>query len=58
MQNKYLDSLIDPNFQGVNRLFVLSFKHNDDRESYKQHYLLTVEIKDHNVMFDRTNFFN
>ena len=58
MQNKYLDSLIDPNFQGANRLFVLSFKHNDDRESYKQHYLPTVEIKDHNVMFDRTNFFN
>ena len=25
-QNKYLDFLIDPSFQGVNRLFVLSFK--------------------------------
>ena len=25
-QNEYLDFLIDPSFQGVNRLFVLSFK--------------------------------
>ena len=26
--NEYLDYLIDPNFQGVNRLFVLSFEDN------------------------------
>ena len=25
-QNRYLDFLIDPSFQGANRLFVLSFK--------------------------------
>ena len=25
-QNRYLDILIDPSFQGINRLFVLSFK--------------------------------
>ena len=27
-QNPYLDYLVDSNFQGVNRLFVLSFGHN------------------------------
>ena len=28
-RNRYLDYLIDPSFQGVNRLFVLSFKDDD-----------------------------
>ena len=27
-QNQYLDYLVDPSFQGVNRLFVLSFGNN------------------------------
>ena len=45
-RNRYLDYLIDPSFQGVNRLFVLSFKDNNGRESQKQYYLPTVEIKD------------
>ena len=30
-QNRYLDYLIDPRFQGVNRLFVLSFENRTDR---------------------------
>ena len=51
-RNRYLDYLIDPGFQGVNILFVLSFKDDDGRESHKQYYLLTVEIKDYNVMID------
>ena len=38
MKNRYFDFLINPNFQGVNRLFVLSFKDENDRESYKQYY--------------------
>ena len=58
MQNRYLDFLIDPSFQGVNRLFVLSFKDDDGRESHKQYYLPTVEIKDYNVMIDGRNFFD
>ena len=57
-RNRYLDYLIDPGFQGVNRLFVLSFKDDDGRESHKQYYLLTVEIKDYNVMIDWWNFFD
>ena len=49
VQNRYLDFLIDPSFQGVNRLFVLSFK-DDGQESHKQYYLPTVEIRDYYVM--------
>ena len=30
-QNRYLNHLINPSFQGVNRLFVLSFENEDDR---------------------------
>ena len=55
-QKRYLDCLIDPSFQGVNRIFVLPFKDADGRESHNQ-YLPTVEIKDYNAMIDGRNFF-
>ena len=35
-QNRYLDYLIDPSFQGVNRLFVLLFENNNGRIGCKQ----------------------
>ena len=57
-QNRYLDFLIDPSFQGVNRLFVFSFKDDDGRESDKQYYLPTVDIKDYNVMINGNKFFD
>ena len=53
--NQYLDFLIDPSFQRVSRLFVLSFEDEDQRTSYKQCYLLTREIKKYNVMIDGQN---
>ena len=56
--NKYLDFLIDPSFQGVNILFGLPFKDDDGRESHKQYYLPTVEIKGYNVMIDGRNLFD
>ena len=55
--NQYLDYLIDPSFQGVNRLFVLSFEVKAQRTIYKRYYLLIVEIKNYNVMTDGQNFF-
>ena len=58
MEYRYLDVLINSSFQGVNRLFVLSFKDENGWESYKQQYLPIVEIKDYNVMIDRRNVFN
>ena len=54
-QNRYLNHLINPSFQGVNRLFVLSFENEDDRTSHSTYYLPKVEIKDYNVMIDGKN---
>ena len=45
-QNRYLNYLINPSFQGVNRLFVLSFENENDRTSHSAYYLPKVEIKD------------
>ena len=47
-----------PNFQGVNRLFVLAFEDNAQRISNKRHYIPNVEIKDYNVIIDGKNFFH
>ena len=55
--NQYLDFLIDPIFQGVSRLFVLSFENESDRKVDTGYYP-KVEIKDYNVMIDEKNFFD
>ena len=57
-QNTYLDYLIDPRFQGVNKLFVLSFENNNHWASYLRYFLVTVEIKDYNAMVDGQIFFD
>ena len=57
-QNRYLNHLINPSFQGVNRLFVLSFENKDQRKSHSTYYLPKVGIKDYNVMIDGKNFFD
>ena len=57
-QNRYLNYLINPSFQGVNRRFVWSFENEDQRKSHLSYYLPKVEIKDHNVMIDDRNFFD
>ena len=56
--NPYLDYLIDPSFQGVNRLFVLSYENITDRTVHTEYFLPKVEIKDHNVMINGQNFFD
>ena len=57
-RNPNLNHLVEPSFQGVNRLFVLAFENDDDRKSDDQYYLPIVEIKDYNVMIDGENFFD
>ena len=57
-QNANLNHLIEPSFQGVNRLFVLAFENDAQRTSNKRYYIPNVEIKDYNVMIDGKNFFN
>ena len=56
-QNRYLNQLVDPNFQGVNRLFVLSFENTEDRRSHSNYSLPKVELKDYNVtIHGKSNF--
>ena len=57
-RNRYLDYLNDPSFQGVNRFFVLSFMDDDRRESHKQYYFPTVEIKGYDAIIDGRNIFD
>ena len=47
-----LNYLIDPTFNKVNRLFVLSFKNEDDRASFSKYYTPKVKIKDSSVLID------
>ena len=54
-QNRYLNYLIDPSFQGVNRLFVLPLENETDREVDTKYYLPVAEIKNYNVMIDGRN---
>ena len=56
-KNNNLNYLIDPTFSNVNRLFVLSFKIEDDRTSYYKYYMPSVEIKDYKVLIDGNAFF-
>ena len=56
-QDQYLDFLIDPSFQEVNKLFVLSFENEEDGQVHTGYYLPKVEIKYYNVMIDGENFF-
>ena len=52
-----LNYLIDPTFNKVNRLFVLSFENEDDRFSFSKYYTLKFETKDFNVLIDVKIFF-
>ena len=45
-----LNYLINPTFNKVNRLFVLSFENEEDRTSFSKYYIPKVQIKDFNVL--------
>ena len=51
-QNPNLNRLVEPSFQGVNRLFVLTFENNEQRTSNKGYYIPNVEIKDYSVLIE------
>ena len=57
-QNVNVNRLIEPSFQGINRLFVLAFEDDAQRTSNKRFYIPNVEIKDYNVMIDGKNLFD
>ena len=56
VQNPNLNPLVEPIFQGVDRLFVLAFENDAQRTRNKRYYLPNVEIKDYNDMIDRKTF--
>ena len=57
-RNPNLNYLVEPSFQGVNRLFVLAFEDDTQRTSHSRYYLSNVEIKDYNIMINGENFFD
>ena len=57
-QNPNLNHLVEPSFQGVNRLFVLAFENDNDRTSDDRYYLPTVEIKEYNTVINGANVFD
>ena len=44
-QNSNLNHLVEPSFQGANRLFVLTFEDDTQRTINKRYYLPDVEIQ-------------
>ena len=54
-QNANLNHLVEPSFQGVNRLFVLAFENDWQRTSNKRYYLPNVKMEDYS---DGKNFFD
>ena len=57
-QNPNLNHLVEPSFQGINRLFVLAFENDNHRTSDDRYYLPTVEIKDYNIVINGEYFFD
>ena len=57
-RNPNLNHLVEPSFQGVNRIFILVFENDRQRTSAKGYYFLNVEIKDYNVMINGENLFD
>ena len=57
-QNPNLNHLLEPCFEGLNRLFVLGFEIDEQRTSSKRYYLPNVKIKNYNVMINGKNFFD
>ena len=50
--------MVEPSFQGVNRLFILAFENDAKRTSSNGYYLPKVEIKNFNVINNRENLFD
>ena len=57
-QNPNLNHIVEPSFEGVNKLFALAFENNPQRTRNRRYYLPNVEIKGYNVMIHGKNFFD
>ena len=56
--NQYFDYLFEPSFQGVNRIFVLTFNANDNRIGHSRYFLPTAIVEDYHIMIDGRKFFD
>ena len=56
--NQYFDYLFETSFQGVNRIFVLTFNANDNRIGHSRYFLPTAIVEDYHVMIDGRKFFD
>ena len=57
-QDLNFNHLVEPSFQGVNRIFISTFENYAQRTSNKRYYLANVGRKNYNVMMDEKNFFD
>ena len=56
--NNNLNVLIDPTFTNFNRLFVLAYQNNANRQSFSEFYLPKVMVKDFIVIIDKLALFD
>ena len=57
-RNPNLNYLIEPSFQGVNKLFILAFENDTQRTSHSGYYLPSVEIKTYDTVINGENIFD
>ena len=57
-RNLNLNHLVEPSFQGTNRLFALAFENDTCRKSSERYDFPNVEIEGYNVMIDGKSFFD
>ena len=57
-QNKHLNHLVNPIFQGINKFFVLSFENEVSRTLHSKYYLPEVKIKGYNLKIDGKKVFH
>ena len=50
--NPNLNHLVEPSFQGINRIFVLAYENKAQRTNTRCYYLPNVEIKNYNFMIN------
>ena len=57
-QNPKLNHLIEPSFQGINRIFILADDGDTQKTSHTVPYLPNVQLKDYNIMINGENLFD
>ena len=56
-QNPSLNHLVEPSFQGINRIFILAYEGDTQRTSATGYYLPNVELQDYNIMINGKKVF-